>query len=131
MDGEEVLGRMNNGMAAAWTRVSQRLNRQCRCPGGDCASLHPPSLFVNVGNRQGGLYAQFAAAGAEHVGRVPKRLDVREAGAVATGLTALQGIDALELRPGQTVLIFGASGAVGTMALQFAVQRGAHVIATA
>ena len=48
-----------------------------------------------------------------------------------TGLTALQGIDALELRPGQTVLIFGASGAVGTMAVQFAVQRGAHVIATA
>jgi NADPH:quinone reductase len=48
-----------------------------------------------------------------------------------TGLTALQGIDALGLRPGHTVLIFGASGAVGTMALQFAVQRGAYVIATA
>jgi NADPH:quinone reductase-like Zn-dependent oxidoreductase len=84
------------------------------------------------GNRQGGFYAEFAAARAEHVGRVPKGLGMREAGAVATtGLTALQGIDALELRPGQTVLIFGASGAVGTMAVQFAVQRGAHVIATA
>jgi NADPH:quinone reductase len=84
------------------------------------------------GNRQGGFYAEFAAAHAEHVGRVPKGLDLRDAGAVATtGLTALQGIDALELRPGQTVLIFGASGAVGTMAVQFAVQRGAHVIATA
>jgi NADPH2:quinone reductase len=46
-------------------------------------------------------------------------------------LTALQGLDALELRPGHTVLIFGASGAVGTMAVQFAAQRGAHVIATA
>ena len=84
------------------------------------------------GNRQGGFYAEFAAAHAEHVGRVPKGLDLRDAGAVAaTGLTALQGIDALELRPGQTVLIFGASGAVGTMAVQFAAQRGAHVIATA
>jgi NADPH:quinone reductase len=84
------------------------------------------------GNRQGGFYAEFAAAKAEHVGRVPKGLDLREAGAVATtGLTALQGIDALELRPGQTVLIFGASGAVGTMAVQFARQRGAYVIATA
>ena len=84
------------------------------------------------GNRQGGFYAEFAAAYAEHVGRVPKGLDLRDAGAVATtGLTALQGIDALELRPGHTVLIFGASGAVGTMAVQFAVQRGAHVIATA
>ena len=46
-------------------------------------------------------------------------------------MTALQGIDALGLRRGHTVLIFGASGAVGTMAVQFAVQRGAHVIATA
>src|SRR5258708_4613081 len=48
------------------------------------------------GNRQGGFYAEFAAAKAEHVGRVPKGLDLRDAGAVATtGLTALQGIDAL------------------------------------
>ena len=84
------------------------------------------------GNRQGGFYAEFAVVDAQHVARVPKRLDLRDAGAVAaTGLTALQGINALDLRPGQTVLIFGASGAVGTMAVQFAAQRGAHVIATA
>jgi NADPH:quinone reductase-like Zn-dependent oxidoreductase len=84
------------------------------------------------GNRQGGFYAEFAAARAAHVSHVPRGLDLRDAGAVATtGLPALQGIDALALRPGQTVLIFGAPGAVGTMAVQFAVQRGAHVIATA
>ena len=84
------------------------------------------------GNPQGGFYAEFAAAQAQHVGRVPKGLGLREAGAVATtGLTALQGIDALDLRAGQTVLIFGASGAVGTIAVQLAVQRGARVIATA
>jgi NADPH:quinone reductase len=84
------------------------------------------------GNRQGGFYGEFAVADAEHVSRVPKALALRDAGAVAaTGLTALQGIDELELRKGRTVLIFGASGAVGTMALQFAVQRGARVIATA
>jgi NADPH:quinone reductase-like Zn-dependent oxidoreductase len=84
------------------------------------------------GNRQGGFYAEFAAAQAAHVARVPNGLDLREAGAgAATGLTALQGIDGLDLRRGQTVLIFGATGAVGTLALQFAVQRGARVIATA
>jgi NADPH:quinone reductase len=84
------------------------------------------------GNPQGGFYAEFASVDAAHVGRVPKGLALREAGAVATtGLTALQGIDALRLRPRQTVLIFGASGAVGTIAVQLAVQRGAHVIATA
>jgi len=84
------------------------------------------------GNSHGGFYAEFAVAHAGHVAHVPKSLDLREAGAIAaTGLTALQGIDALGLRQRQTVLIFGASGAVGTMAVQFAVQRGARVIATA
>jgi NADPH2:quinone reductase len=59
-------------------------------------------------------------AHAAHVARIAKGLDLRHAGAVAaTGLTALQSLDALELRPGHTVLIFGPSGAVGTMAVQF------------
>jgi NADPH2:quinone reductase len=84
------------------------------------------------GNPQGGFYAQFAIADAAHVSRVPARLDLRAAGAAAaTALTALQGIEKLELRPRHTVLIFGASGAVGTLAVQFAAQRGACVIATA
>jgi NADPH2:quinone reductase len=83
-------------------------------------------------NRQGGFYAQFAAARAEHVARVPEGLDLRQAGAAATpGLTALQGVEALRLRPGSKVLVFGASGAVGTMAVQFAAARRAAVIATA
>ncbi len=84
------------------------------------------------GNPQGGFYAEFAVAGAQHVSRVPHGLSLRDAGAAAvTGLTALQGIDALGLRPRQSVLIFGASGAVGTLAVQFAAQRGADVLATA
>jgi NADPH:quinone reductase-like Zn-dependent oxidoreductase len=56
-----------------------------------------------------------------------------EAGAGATtGLTALQGIDdQLRLRAKETILIFGATGAVGTLAVQFANRVGALVIATA
>jgi NADPH2:quinone reductase len=84
------------------------------------------------GNKQGGFYAEYAVADADHVGHVPKSLPLHEAGVVATtGLTALQGIKALKLRRGETVLIFGATGAVGTMAVQFAAHSGAHVIATA
>lgn len=84
------------------------------------------------GNPRGGFYAQFAVADAEHVSPVPKGLDIRAAGAAAaTGLTAMQGIDKVELRPRHTILIFGASGAVGTLAVQLAAQRGAYVIATA
>jgi NADPH2:quinone reductase len=84
------------------------------------------------GNRQGGFYADFAAVDADHVSRIPRALRPREAGAAATtGLTALQGIEALRVRPRQTILVFGASGAVGTIAVQFAAHRGAYVIATA
>jgi NADPH2:quinone reductase len=84
------------------------------------------------GNRQGGFYAEYTVADADHVARVPGKLDLEKAGVVATtGLTALQGIEALRLRAGETVLIFGATGAVGTMAVQFAAQRKARVLATA
>jgi NADPH:quinone reductase-like Zn-dependent oxidoreductase len=60
-------------------------------------------------------------------------LDLRRAGAIpVTGLTALQGIDdTLKLKRGERIIIHGASGGVGTMAVQFAKLRGAKVFATA
>jgi NADPH:quinone reductase len=84
-------------------------------------------------NPKGGFYAQLVAVDSDHVAHVPPHLDVREAGAASvTGLTALQGIDdALEVKQGDTVLVFGASGAVGTLALQFAKRRGARGLAAA
>ena len=84
-------------------------------------------------NPKGGFYADFVAVDAQHVGRVPERLDLQHAGAAAvTGLTALQGIDEhLLVRAGETVLVFGASGAVGTLAIQFAKHREARVVGTA
>lgn len=83
-------------------------------------------------NPKGGFYAEYVAINAEHAARVPRRLDLLQAGAAAvTGLTALQGIDDhLGVRKGETVLIFGASGAVGTLAVQFAKWRGARVLGT-
>lgn len=80
-----------------------------------------------------GFFAQYIALDADHAGRVPKRMSLRAAGTAAvTALTALQGVaDNAEVRRGQTVLVFGATGAVGTMAVQFAAKRGARVIATA
>jgi NADPH2:quinone reductase len=85
------------------------------------------------GDPKGGFYAEYAALDAGHVAPIPASLDFREAGGIAvTGLTALAGIDdALEVRPGEAVLIHGASGGVGTMAVQFAKRRGARVSATA
>jgi NADPH:quinone reductase len=85
---------------------------------------------VNAGR---GFYAEYVAVNAQHAGRVPRRLDFLRAGAAAvTGLTALQGIDdALQVRQQETLLIFGASGAVGALAVQFAKRRRARVLATA
>jgi NADPH:quinone reductase-like Zn-dependent oxidoreductase len=84
------------------------------------------------GNPKGGFYAEYAAVHARRMARVPARLSLEKAAAAAaTGLTALQGIDRLRLRRGDVVLIFGATGAVGTLAVQFAKGRGARVIATA
>ena len=84
-------------------------------------------------NPKGGFYAEYVAVKAEHVGHVPPTLDLLHAGASAvTGLTALQGIDHhLEVRRREIVLVFGASGAVGTLAVQFAKRRGAFVFGTA
>src|SRR3984893_5885506 len=85
------------------------------------------------GNRKGGFYAEYVCVHAEQAGPVPKSLDLLQAGAAATtGLTALQAIDnVLRVKAGETVLIFGASGAVGTLAVQFAKRLRARVAGTA
>jgi NADPH:quinone reductase len=84
-------------------------------------------------NRNGGFYAEYIAVDEGQAARVPDHLDDLQAGAGAvTGLTAHQGVDGvLKVRRGETVLVFGASGAVGTLAVQFAKRHGARVLATA
>ncbi len=84
-------------------------------------------------NPKGGFYAEYAAVKVENVGVLPRRLDFREAAAgLTTGLTALQGIDdALRVHKGETLLIFGATGGVGTLAIQFAKRKQVRVLATA
>jgi NADPH:quinone reductase len=84
-------------------------------------------------NPKGGFYAEYVAVAADKVAHLPARLDLEHGGAIATtGLTALQGIDdALETKRGEAIIIHGASGGVGTLAIQFAKLRGARVLATA
>jgi NADPH:quinone reductase-like Zn-dependent oxidoreductase len=84
-------------------------------------------------NPKGGFYAEYVAVAAEKVGRPPDMLSLKEAGALpTTGLTAIQGVDdVLHVKRGEAVAIHGASGGVGSLALQFAKMRGARVLATA
>ena len=84
-------------------------------------------------NPKGGFYAEYVAVVASKVALIPGGLDFLHAGAIPTiGLTALQGVDdALGIEAGENLIIHGASGNVGMLALQFAKLRGARVLATA
>ena len=83
-------------------------------------------------NAKGGFYSEYVVVPERSVGRVPKGLGLERAGALTViGLTALQGVDALRLRRGESVIVHGASGNVGMIAAQFAQWRGARVLATA
>lgn len=81
----------------------------------------------------GGGYADYALARAEDLAIVPEELDLVSAGAVPlAALTAWQALfEVAELEAGQKVLILAGAGGVGHFAVQFALERGAHVIATA
>ena len=83
-------------------------------------------------NPQGGFYAEYVAVPAKLVGHLPPGMSLRDAGAIATtGLTAIQGIDdVLHIKAGETLIIHGAAGGVGSLALQFARLRGARMLAT-
>ncbi|RYZ83699.1 MAG: NADP-dependent oxidoreductase [Proteobacteria bacterium] len=80
-----------------------------------------------------GGFSEYAAAKAEDLSLKPEALTVNEAAAISLGgLTAWQGLfDQAGLGRGQRLLITGASGAVGSLAVQFAKERGAYVIAVA
>ena len=84
-------------------------------------------------NPKGGFHAESVAVVENKVAPIPRGLGFRRAGAIATtGLTALQGVDdALKVKRGERIIVHGASGGVGSLALQFAKRRGARVLATA
>lgn len=80
-----------------------------------------------------GAWAERVVVGAEDLAPVSDGLDSAEAvAAVTNGVTARQMIHrAAKVRPGQTVMVHGASGGVGTLLVQLARLAGAEVIGTA
>ncbi len=83
--------------------------------------------------RQAGAYAEFVTAPARHFAAKPRVLSFEEAGALPlAGLTAWQiVVDTLNVQSGDDILIHGAAGGVGHLAVQIAAARGATVFATA
>ncbi|WUH92481.1 NADP-dependent oxidoreductase [Streptomyces sp. NBC_00433] len=75
--------------------------------------------------------AEYALVPAESLAPAPKTVELADVAALPlTGLAAWQLVYELaELKPGQTVLVNGAGGAVGSLVVQLAVDAGAHVTA--
>jgi NADPH:quinone reductase-like Zn-dependent oxidoreductase len=84
-------------------------------------------------NPKGGFYAQYVAVKAANASPVPSNLSLEQAGVLAVdGVTALRGLDdVLGVKSGDSVLIFGASGGIGHLAVQLAKRMGARVLAIA
>ncbi|MGW3725033.1 NADP-dependent oxidoreductase [Streptomyces sp. NPDC000851] len=80
-----------------------------------------------------GSLAEYVTVPAAHgLARIPEGLSVKNAGALGlAGTAAFDSLAALEVAEGETVLVSGATGGVGALAVQLAAARGARVIATA
>lgn len=89
-------------------------------------------VFAKVSIGQGG-YAEYTVVNSTQVARKPKSIGFIESAAIPTaGLAAWQSLfDIAGLEKGQSVLIHGAAGGVGSFAVQFAKWKGAYVIGTA
>jgi NADPH:quinone reductase-like Zn-dependent oxidoreductase len=94
--------------------------------GADVTGLHEGDEVYGIGE---GSFAEFVRAKADRVAPKPKNLTFEQAAAAPiSGLTALQAVrDRGRVRSGQQVLVIGASGGVGSFAVQIAKAYGATV----
>jgi NADPH:quinone reductase len=80
-----------------------------------------------------GFYSEYAVVKADSASLLPPGLSLEKAGAMPVdAMTALRGLDdSLNIKSGESVMIFGASGGIGHLATQLAKRMGARVFAVA
>jgi propanol-preferring alcohol dehydrogenase len=84
----------------------------------------------NSGYSVNGSFAQYALAQADYVGRIPKNLSFVDAAPIlCAGVTTYKGLKETNARPGEWVVISGAGGGLGHVAIQYAKAMGLHVAA--
>ncbi|WP_318615231.1 NADP-dependent oxidoreductase [Sporosarcina sp. YIM B06819] len=89
-------------------------------------------MFISGMQLKGGTWAEFASVNEDALINIPDNLQFVDAAAIpVAGTAALEGMKALKATPGDTVFIAGASGAIGTLAIQLAVARGYRVVSSA
>lgn len=100
--------------------------------GSDVTGFKKGDKVYGIPNFLSGTYAEFIAAKATQFAIMPNNVSFNEAGAIPScALMAWNGMDLGKVSVGQRVLIHGAAGGIGTLALQFAKSKGAYVIGTA
>jgi NADPH:quinone reductase-like Zn-dependent oxidoreductase len=116
-----VLGTDGAGTLAA---VGDRVNR---------FKVGDRAYALSLANPKGGFYAEYAAVKADAASLIPEKLPTEQAGVMPVdAMTALRGLDdTMHLKPGESVMIFGASGGIGHLAVQLAKRMGARVFAVA
>ncbi|WP_406643178.1 NADP-dependent oxidoreductase [Amycolatopsis sp. WGS_07] len=88
--------------------------------------------YINKDWAQNGGYAELVSAPARTLARKPASWDWAHAACLPLpGLTAYQAVKRINIGEGDTVLVHGAAGGVGSLGVQIAVARGARVIGTA
>ena len=101
----------------------------------DAPHFQPGEEVISYGRKDyvhGGSFAEYIALPERLLARKPASLGWNEsAGLPLAGLTAYQVLNRLGLKAGETVLIHGGAGGVGSLGIQIAAALGAKVIATA
>ena len=127
MTGRPYLARLMVGFAKPKVGVrGWDLAGRVEAVGSAVAGIQPGDEVMGIAE---GSFAELAIARADKLVGKPARLTMEQAAAVPiSGVTALQALrDKAGVRPGQTVLIIGAAGGVGTLAVQLAKAFGAQV----
>ena len=86
----------------------------------------------NALSTKSGFYAEYTVLKADDIAPLPEGLSLEAGGAMpADAITALCGLEALGLQPEDNIVIFGASGGIGHLAVQLAKRMEARVFAVA
>ncbi|WP_407566828.1 NAD(P)-dependent alcohol dehydrogenase [Polymorphospora sp. A560] len=132
MRGDPRMARLAMGRSRPRARIRGRdFAGQVEAVGSDVRNVRPgDAVFGDLGDANG-AFAEYVCVPETLVAPKPANLTPRQAAALPlAGVTALMGLrDAGQVQPGQHVLVNGASGGVGTLAVQLAKTMGATVTA--
>ncbi|MFL6165671.1 MAG: NAD(P)-dependent alcohol dehydrogenase [Ornithinibacter sp.] len=126
MTGRPLAARLALGLRAPKDRTPGRdVAGTVEAVGKDVSDYSPGDAVYGTAR---GSFAELAVVPLTRLARRPQNLSVEEAAAVpVSALTALQAVRAGGVEAGDRVLVIGASGGVGSYAVQLAVDLGAHV----